>query len=390
MEPLSAIHPPNRNFFYKPQRESILLPKNYLFMETTLHITFTKVMALRDSNSNILPVKHSDQSKFPNFILLPYSTKPGSIFRVVVLAVLLATCSVHAMVRLTTAIINAGDELCPSRQTQLKNALWAFQEFIVASRGSLVLALLWISRKKADCLQKVIDEVLANPKYMEHERCFWELSNISLVTRILSGMLPILMDILWWLSYTWGYFTAESYIYAAIGLHVPYWLSMLYWIICGTFPFVLSQEILRIVFLFGVVFRRGSIIVNRELTKQIIKVAHAATLTGPQSGLQLMESEKEMGEVLVFYRLLVKLVDCFTETFGLTFAAVLGLDISVMLSMVVTGMITAQDADRATRSLGVASDIFGVIVFAIYIGVFTLPMVSAADQVCCDISPDIC
>lgn len=73
-------------------------------------------------------------------------------------------------------------------------------------------------------------------------------------------------------------------------------------------------------------------------------------------------------------------MDCFAKTFGLVFGAALGLDILVMLSMVVSWRISARSPEVFGPSAAI-SDIFGVMIFATYIGVSSLPMVSTAAKV---------
>lgn len=123
-------------------------------------------------------------------------------------------------------------------------------------------------------------------------------------------------------------------------------------------------------------------ILNREIENPANKIVicSGARVLEQDKVLQLVESEMKMEEVLHFYCKLVKLADCFVETFGFPFGAAWLMDVCVMLSLVVTAMLSAQDSEMASW-MTVFADIFGIMGYATYIGLFTLPMISPSSKV---------
>lgn len=326
--------------------------------------------------------KKFNGDKFSDYILPHYSAHPARIYRTIVVILALSACFGHALIRLAGAIITAEHAMCTSRLGQVKNVLWAAQELLVCSRGPLVLAIVWIFEKKIASLKYPLADVLAARLYMCDQKILRRLWTISLAAYVAGGFLAFSMDVIWFMSYIWTNVSADSVPYLPYGLHVPGWMALVVWIIFATFPFALSQEVLRVQFVFGIIFRQGTMILNREIKTLGNKVTECSSLVVPEHEkvLRSMECVLKIEEILAFYHNLGKLADCFTEAFGVAYGAALAMDVSAMLSLVVTAMISAQDSE-ASSWLAVFSDILGVTVFAAYIGIFTLPMVSATSKV---------
>lgn len=324
--------------------------------------------------------ERTDGSVFSSFILPPLSVSPVRIYRKVICILAFSACLVQSLLRFSANLSGAGRGTCTPRLMQMKYALWALQEFIVSLRGALVLALLCIFGRKFDSLKDSVHKILSSRWYPKKEKNWCRLPAISAALYAGGSILPICMDVLWWLSRYRSPVAENSDKYAVLGLQKPNWAGVVCWLLFGTLPFVLSQEILRMIFLVGVVLRRSLVALNRQIKRQTEKVADGGSVRMTQGDFQSVKSETDLDQLLVFYRELLTLVDCFGEACGMALGAALGMDILATFSMVVAGMLSAQDAN-GPASLTLILSIIGVFILATYVAVFTVPIMTAAFEV---------